>query len=141
MKPIIARTLRGSYVSIHLHHWFAVVPSDITPGAFEVACASPGADDLSYLYTWSAYPEDSGHKNPLGEPMTMNEYAAESMLRGIMSNLALGLTPDGILEMQDCAKHIAENLCLDRQGLLMQTEAAWKAGRVASEEIGEESVQ
>lgn len=114
MKPCYALLPCGAFVALHLAHWFGVMPTD-RPGAtgFDVLCGAPGQEDLTVLYTWSAYPafsvEETGRD---GEPITINELAAEEMLECIMLYLAAG--KGGLLDMNELAKENAENLGLEK---------------------------
>ena len=114
MKPCYALTPHGSYVALHLHHWFGVMPSDNgIPGAVEVVCCSPGADDMTYLYTWSAYPDqtEEGIVWKDGSVLTGNKLAAEEMLERLMAYLSSDL--GGLMVIDDLATDIVQELGLE----------------------------
>ena len=109
MVALYARIPCGVFVALHLHHWFGVLPSDSVTGAFEVACASPGADDMTYLYTWSAYPEITEYTNHKGENVSGNEILAELTLQWLVRKLANPNATPTLLEMEDVARFALES--------------------------------
>ncbi len=87
MKPLFALLPSGSYVALHLCHFFCTMPSDNdeTPGAWDVIGTRPGEEDMTILCTVDGT-ED-------------NEAVAKTFLRALVGSLGSFDRPGGILDI------------------------------------------